>query len=78
MKKYLLILIVSVIFSVNSLSQVLWVPVTHHIVQDDNGVGWQYPELVPIAMKQLNHFFAPANIQFYLSCVGVDTIKIIK
>jgi hypothetical protein len=45
-------------------------------VTTTNGAGACYnTEFIPDVMKALNRAFAPANVQFYMSCVGIDTIK---
>ena len=54
---------------------VLYFPATHHIVTKNDGTGGYNASFIPLIMKELNRAFAPANIQFYLSCVGIDTIK---
>jgi len=54
----------------------LYFPVTHHIITDDNGNGGQPASMIPLIMQELNKAFAPARIQFYMSCVGIDTITI--
>ena len=74
--KYFLITIILLV-SVNLFSQqdTLYFPVTHHIITLDNGTGGQDAALIPLIMYELNNAFAPAGIQFYMSCVGIDTIK---
>ena len=60
------------IFSQNDIK---WFPVSHRIVNNSNGTGaTQDISFIPIIMQELNEAFLPAGIQFYLSCVGVDTI----
>ena len=68
--KQLLITAVLLIFSLNLFSQnTLYFPITHHIINKDDGSGGVDPSIVPDIMSELNKAFAPANIQFFLSCV---------
>ena len=50
-------------------------PVTHHIITRDNGTGGETLGAIDTMMSELNRVFAPAGIQFYMSCKGIDTIK---
>ena len=55
----------------------MYFPVTHHIVLQDNGLGGipYFSETeIPLIMSELNRTFLPAGIQFYMNCVGIDTI----
>ena len=65
-----------VLFFISSVSifPQFYYPVTHHIITDDNGNGGQPASMIPLIMQELNKAFAPARIQFYMSCVGIDTI----
>ena len=51
-------------------NEILWFPVTHHIIAEDNGTTHQYPDEISLVMQELNKAFLPAGIQFYMSCVG--------
>ena len=56
--------------------EILYFPVSHRIVTDDAGTArMQDIKYIPLVMELLNKYFAPAGIQFYMSCVGIDTIK---
>ena len=73
--KKLLIIAVFIVFSANLLSQTYWFPVSHHIITRDDGSGGQDASMIPFVMSELNRAFEPAGIQFYMSCVGIDTIR---
>jgi len=80
MKKMLIITIFLVgLFSASivSLAQqdTLYFPVSHHIITKDDGTGGADASAIPYIMQELNQAFATAKIQFYMSCIGVDTIK---
>ena len=76
--KFLLIITTFIFCSVASLSQepILYFAVTHHIVLKSDSTGGQDAAMIPLIMDELNKAFAPARIQFYMSCVGIDTITI--
>ena len=57
--------------------EILYFPVSHRIVTDDAGTApMQDIKYIPLVMELLNKHFAPVGIQFYMSCNGIDTIKI--
>jgi len=77
--KHLLIIATLLIgsFSIFSQSQeILWFPLSHRIVTNDAGTArMQDVAHIPIIMGELNRAFAPAGIQFYIACNGIDTIR---
>ena len=76
-KKYLIVLLfLASSVCVFSQNDTLYFPVTHHVFGDDQGNGIQPESMIPLIMQELNKAFAPARIQFYMSCVGIDTITI--
>ena len=76
MKTFLGILIF-LTFSISAFAlDTLYFPVTHHIFAKNDGSGsLQNAKVIPIIMQELNRVFAEINVQFYMSCVGIDTIK---
>jgi len=68
MKQFLLICIFFICCSTNAFSQTYLFPVTHWVVTRNDGTHNLYDSAIDLAMQELNKAFAPANIQFYLSC----------
>ena len=56
-----------------AINDTLYFPITHHIITRGDGTGAVMPNEIDLAMQELNKAFAPAGIQFYMSCVGIDT-----
>jgi len=61
--------------TINSFNSVVYFPVTHNIITLDNGNGGMDTSEIPLIMAELNRAFAPAGIQFFLSCKKNINIK---
>jgi len=72
--KYLLMILIFGTCSISLYSQAVF-SITHHIVRMDDGSGGQNIEMIPEIMQELNKAFAPARIQFKMSCVGINIIN---
>ena len=70
MKKYFLIISIFLTCAMNLFAQTNYFPVSHRIVTNTVGTApMQDASMIPDIMSELNKAFAPANIQFFLSCV---------
>ena len=79
--RYLMTITLSLFLCVSFIAEaqqqeILYFPVTHWIVTDDAGTApMQDVKYIPLVMELLNKHFDTVGIQFYMSCVGIDTIK---
>jgi len=69
--KYFLMIITFFISSLCIFSmETYYFPVSHRIVTTTDSTGrMQDATMIPVVMQELNKAFAPANIQFFMSCV---------
>jgi len=81
-KKYFITaIILSVCFSfaeAQHKEEILYFRVKHWIVLPSPGspiITVQDAKYIPLVMELLNRYFAPAKIQFYMDCDGIDTIE---
>ena len=67
------IILICFSFITEAQQEILYFPVTHRIVTDDSGSAYmQDAKYISLVMELLNRYFAPAKIQFYMSCDGID------